>query len=392
MPRDELGVHGPPWAHGREPFRFAPTAISLVLQIPAIAIAAHSGRPVAVLEALLAVAACCLLPLGRRHPGPTLVAIAVLTAPAIIMAGPPVAAVPVAFAVVGAIVRAKRAWTWSTLAGLAVLGTGATVSFTAVPWAAARLLIVTLALCLIAALTEGARSRRERYRAAAREVAVRRQSAAEAERLRIARELHDILAHSLSEISVQAGMGLHLFDTQPQQARDALTAIRATSGTALDEVRGVLGVLRQGTEPADLTPEPTLQRVDELVAAGARRGIAVTVENHIPSEGATVPPAPVQTALFRIVQEALTNVATHAGAQSAHVVLDVDDATYRAEIVNPPGTARNPTTDHVGRGLIGMRERAELLRGTAHAGPTPDGGWAVTARIPRAARSDEARS
>lgn len=381
--------------------------LSMLLQIPALWIAVHGGRPLEIGAAVLAIGSSAALPWRRHAAAPVLLIVAALCLPAIAFAaGPPLAAVPVAFAIAGAIFSGRKVWAWSTLAGLAVLGTVGLIAVTGAPWMAGRLLVVTLALCLIAALAEGARTRRDRYRAMSHEVAARRQSAAEAERLRIARELHDILAHSLSEISVQAGVGLHLFDSQPQQARDALAAIRETSGTALDEVRSVLGVLREGAEPVPRSPEPTLAGLPGLVDASARQGVTVMLQNHLDEGAARQIRGPVQSAIYRITQEALTNVAKHGSARTARVVLRADASQYTLEIVDPaapepasgeaaPGTAglsapdpasSGPPTSgaspHVHRGLIGIRERAELLGGSAQAGPTADGGWCVTVRIP----------
>src|SRR5262249_40851348 len=161
------------------------------------------------------------------------------------------------------VLREARSWVWSTLAGLALCAAVTWLAFDASA-ASIRMSIVTLALCLVLALAEGARGRRDRYRAMSREIAARRQSAAATDRVRIARELHDILAHSLSQISVQAGVGLHLFDSQPERARESLAAIRATSGSALDEVREVLGQLRDSDADAEHAPEPSLTRLPEL--------------------------------------------------------------------------------------------------------------------------------
>lgn len=382
--------------------------LSMLAQIPALWIAVHGGRPLEFGAVALAIGSSAALPWRRLAPAPVLLIVAALCLPAIAFAaGPPLAAVPVAFAIAAAIFSGRKVWAWSTLAGLAVLGTVGLIAVTGAPWTAGRLLVVTLALCLIAALAEGARTRRDRYRAMSHEVAARRQSAAEAERLRIARELHDILAHSLSEISVQAGVGLHLFDSQPQQARDALAAIRETSGTALDEVRSVLGVLREGAEPVPRSPEPTLAGLPGLVDASARQGVTVALQNHLDEDAARQIPGPVQSAIYRITQEALTNVAKHGSARTARVLVRADASQYTLEIVDPAApepassgkdaaesdglaapeaVSSRPATSgaesHVHRGLIGIRERAELLGGSAQAGPTADGGWCVSVSIP----------
>src|SRR5262249_30009533 len=138
-------------------------------------------------------------------------------------------------------------------------------------------LIVAVVLAMLVGFGEAMRSRRERYRELSRQVARQREADTEAERVRIARELPDVLAHSLSQISVQAGVGLHLFDAQPEQARRSLESIRQTSVRALDEVRGVLGFLRSDGEEPARSPAPDLARLPGLVASVRETGLAVEV-------------------------------------------------------------------------------------------------------------------
>ena len=207
----------------------------------------------------------------------------------------------------------------------------------------------------------------------ARDEQERRQ--ASEERLRMARELHDVLGHHLSLISVQAGVGLHLMDSRPEQAREALTAIRAASAEALAEMRGVLGVLRtEGDEAAPRQPAPGLDRLGELTADA---GIAV--ETRIEGERRPVPPE-VDRAAYRIVQEALTNVRRH-GPADAHAVVTVG---YRPAELAVTVTNDGPLSgsDAAGNGIGGMRARAEALGGTLSAGPGAAGGFQVAAVLP----------
>ncbi len=217
-------------------------------------------------------------------------------------------------------------------------------------------------------LAELARTRAEQARTRAEQ---QRRQASE-ERLRIARELHDVLGHHLSLISVQAGVGLHLMDEQPEQARTALLAIKQASAEALREVRSVLGVLRAEDEQAPRTPVPSLANVAALaVDAGAR-----TVVEGEPREL----PAELDRAAYRIAQEALTNVRRHAGP-AAHATVTIgyapDGLTLRVDDDGPGGT---PGDD--GNGIAGMRARVAALGGTLAAGPGPDGGFRVEARLP----------
>jgi signal transduction histidine kinase len=220
-------------------------------------------------------------------------------------------------------------------------------------------------------LAELARTRTEQARTRAEQ---QRRQASE-ERLRIARELHDVLGHHLSLISVQAGVGLHLMDEQPEQARTALLAIKQASAEALREVRSVLGVLRAEDEQAPRAPAPSLANLATLTEdAGAR-----TVVEGQPREL----PAELDRAAYRIAQEALTNVRRHAGpAARATVTIGYapDGLTVRVSD-DGRGSAR-AEAEAAGNGIAGMRARATALGGTLTAGPGPAGGFQVEARLP----------
>jgi signal transduction histidine kinase len=399
----------PPWStagHEPEPGarrrrswrgRIVATVLGVLVQLPGLAFAFASAwhgvertpDVVAGLASLSGIVAALLLLLPWRGPGVILVAAFAMPAIAL-AAGPPLAALPVAFAVGRAVLGGAAVWAWSTLAGVGV---------TAVVWAAVsgsvasgvRLLGVTVVLCLVAAAVTGAAIRRARFRAAARYETSRRRSAAEEERLRIARELHDVLAHSLSQISVQAGVGLHLFDDDPERAKESLRSIRDTSASALDEVRGVLGMLRDSDEgAAPRHPEPTLQELPALLAEVRAAGTDVTAAGNATT--GTQPPADaapqaVQSAAYRIVQEALTNVRRHAPGTPVTVDVNASADAVRIRVENgPPGAAqgagRPPAGRLPGMGILGMRERARALGGSLEAAPTPDGGFIVRAELP----------
>jgi signal transduction histidine kinase len=201
------------------------------------------------------------------------------------------------------------------------------------------------------------------------------------ERLRIARELHDVVAHAMSVIAVQAGTGRVVIDDAPAKAREALATIETTSRTALGEMRRLLTVLRaDGEDGQPLLPSPGLGDLDELVATNGRAGLAVEVR----IEGEPTPlPAGVDLAAYRIVQEALTNVRKHARASRATVVV-----VYRADelcidvVDDGQGPAAGGRADGGGQGLVGMSERATLYGGRLEAGPDPAGGFRVSIRIP----------
>jgi signal transduction histidine kinase len=210
--------------------------------------------------------------------------------------------------------------------------------------------------------------------ARAREEQEKRQ--ASEERLRIARELHDVLGHHLSLINVQAGVGLHLMDNRPEQAREALTAIKTASAEALREVRSVLGVLRTEDEAAPRQPALGLNRLDDLTADA---GLPVTTT--VTGEARELP-AEVDRAAYRIVQEALTNVRKHAGPEaSATIAVDYLPTALHLAIRNEGGPAPSGSEPSEGTGIAGMRERAQSHGGSLEAGPV-DGGYLVSVLLP----------
>src|SRR5215831_14889895 len=206
------------------------------------------------------------------------------------------------------------------------------------------------------------------------------QRRAEQERVRIARELHDVVAHTLTTINVQAGVAAHLADREPSRAGSALAAIEAASHDALDELRAILGVLREadGAE-APLEPAPDLDGVASLVDRFREAGadIELDVEGEQPER---IPEA-VQLAAFRIVQESLTNATRHAPAAATRVRLAFEGDRLCIGIENDSGRERNGNGRRHGVGIAGMRERATALGGTLEAGPCPRG-FKVTAELP----------
>ncbi len=378
-----------------------PVVVSLLVQLPAALFVwrAHNpgidGAPAWFLPLQLGIAVAGPLALiaARRFPGPVVAAVALLAALDLFVggsqAGPPYIAL--AFAIIGAVARGARLWAWVAVAAGWVASITLAVALQ-VSWPPVRIASTTLGILVIFGVAEGIRSRKERFEQFGRIATQRRQSEVQAERVRIARELHDVLAHSLSQINVQAGVGLHLMESQPEKAREALASIKTTSKSALDEVRSVLGVLRaesEGGQQAPLLPEPDLSRIPGLAASVTAQGIEVTVSGEL-----TGVPQATQLAIYRIVQESLTNVARHSGATHARVEL-AESGGFYSVTVSDDGTAGGgqggqPTRQRAeagsepegGRGLLGMRERAELLGGTLEAGPMPAGGFRVAARLP----------
>jgi signal transduction histidine kinase len=325
--------------------------------------------------------------------------------------GPTFLAVVVAFFTAVRAGRRRATWVLAGAAYLVYVGLGRVLDLLGSPFDAfgglsvhkpslSDSVAVAAWLLVVLALAEAVRVRTEHFaevsrfraeQARARGEHQRRQ--ASEERLRMARELHDVLGHHLSLINVQAGVGLHLMDAQPEQAREALTAIKSASAEALREVRSVLGVLRPQEEAAPRTPAPGVDAVGDLTAEA---GFAVRTE--VLGERRVLP-AEVDRAAYRIVQEALTNVRRHAGAgATATVTLEygerdvtvrVDDdgrgaAAESGAAAVPPDPAETDAgdPDGGGNGIVGMRERVAALGGELTAGPRPGGGFRVHARLP----------
>jgi signal transduction histidine kinase len=202
------------------------------------------------------------------------------------------------------------------------------------------------------------------------------------ERLRIARELHDVVAHTMATINVQASAAAQLLTKRPEEAAESLAAIRAASKEGLRELRAILNVLRHADEPADSTePAPGLARLDALAAGVRQAGLPVTVS--VAGEKRPLP-AVTDLAAFRIVQEALTNSIRHAGPATATVTIQYAEAALLVEIADTGrgATLRSDDEGGSGHGLRGMRERATAAGGTIEIGPAPSGGFRVAARFP----------
>ncbi len=232
---------------------------------------------------------------------------------------------------------------------------------------------------LVMGVGELVRSRRDRAEQAAEARAEQDKRQASEERLRIAREVHDVLAHHVSLINVQSGVALHLIDDDPAQVREALTAIKQSSKEVLVELRGILGVLRDVDRGAPRHPVASLDELDRLVERMGTAGLPVRVE----VVGTKRPvPKGVDAAALRIVQESLTNTYRHAGPTSATVTLTYLPDELRVQVDDDGRGANDGPSVGTGSGLTGMRQRAEALSGTFAAGPRPGGGFRVVATFP----------
>jgi signal transduction histidine kinase len=230
-----------------------------------------------------------------------------------------------------------------------------------------------LATVVVAIVSLRRRRVAEERRAQERE----RVSRATEERLAIARDLHDVLAHSLSVVQVQAGVALHLMDERPEQVRTALTAIKQASADGMHELRAAVAALRRDGETAGpaLSPLPGLHDLPRLIAGAEAAGMTVRLTHGGIAE--PVPPA-VSLVGYRVVQEALTNAVRHGGATRCDIHVDTDGRLR--VVVDDDGRAAGPVVE--GNGLRGMRERVAAVGGTLEARPRPEGGFRVHAEIP----------
>jgi signal transduction histidine kinase len=212
-----------------------------------------------------------------------------------------------------------------------------------------------------------------------REQQLRADQAVAEERARIARELHDLVAHNVSVMVVQAGAERHALSDEQASTREVLTSIEQAGRQALTEARRLLGMLRRNGDHEDLAPQPTIAHVDALVEQVQRAGLPVTLA----IEGDQVSlPAGVDLCAYRIVQEALTNALKHAGPARAEVRLRYTPRGLDVEIRDDGRGLVKPNRHGAGHGLIGMRERVALYGGTLAAGPSQDGGYEVRAHLP----------
>jgi signal transduction histidine kinase len=336
------------------------------------------------------------LALRRRFPGTVLALVVASGLAGIALSLPPFFLGPAILVAVYSVAAYGRRWV--SLAGLAVAELGLAVALTGGRFEEplAWLVWVQFAGIFGAAWLLGLFAHNYRAYAArleqrtaelerARE-ALARQAVTE-ERLRLARELHDVVAHAMSVIAVQSGVGAHVADSRPEEVGKALAAIEATSRAALIELRRLLGVLRQDGDPqASLTPAPGLANLDGLLAEVAEAGLAVRLR----VEGAPVPlPAGLDLSAYRIVQEALTNVVKHAGPAHAQVTIRYRDHEVAVEVIDDgrgvAAVANDGRRGRTGHGLIGMAERVAVFGGDLEAGPRPGGGFRVAARLPLAA-------
>lgn len=337
--------------------------------------------------------ACAALMFRRTHPWPVLV---VTAAGYLVVQSFSHDVPPLIMAVVTALVTITLAGQrWAAIIAAVLITVIALIIGSirdAEYWSHPRPVAVAALCALSIALADAVRNRRA-YVAAVEERARRAEESREAEarrrvgdeRLRIARDLHDVLAHHIAVINVQAGVAGHLLERQPAQAREALDHVRAAARSVLSEMQAVVTVLREPGESPDPTePTPGLDRLGELIEEYRRAGLTIdTVISGTP----TGLPAAVDLVAYRAVQESLTNVRKHAGNAKVVVALDYRPQSFGLTVTNsgtgPDSRRAGADADSTrGFGLMGMRERVGSVGGAVRTGPTPGGGFVVAATLP----------
>ena len=351
---------------------------------------------------VIAVVSCAVLPLRHRTPLAVLAATTGcgLAVPPLGLLLTPLIVAPVVITVYSLAVRTERRTASAAVLTSAALLVISIPVFEELSWSDSSRMAVVAASLLVAGLLGYSVQNRRAYLAAVEERAWRaekgrddeaRRRVAE-ERVRIARELHDLVAHQITLANAQATVAAHLFDTRPEQTRQSLKELVETTSDALDYLRATVGLLRQSGDAVEpVEPAPGLSRLPTLLESFRRAGLYVSVH-----QDGTVRPLPpgVDLTAYRIVQEALTNVTKHAGTGSArvhltwkhdHVTITVaDDGEGAGTTPNAstrPRPARLPQRPP-GYGLIGMRERATAVGGELRAGRQPGGGFLVASQLP----------
>jgi signal transduction histidine kinase len=383
---DLAPVEHRPWFPTRSPLvgRLAvPLAVAAV-EIVGTMFAADNqpgAEPIDALAVLLLAAGPAALVVRDRFPGSVLVIASVtkLAYWSIDYPGGPIFLAMIV-ALFGAVMNGRRLVAWLTL-GFGWAG------FLWVPfWFGSEprpeigaILGLAAWLLVLGGLAEARRVRRDRAIESAHARAEESRRRASEDRLRIARELHDVLAHNISLINVQAGVALHLIDERPEQARTALAAIKQASKDTLGELRSVLDILRNPGEASPREPAGGLERLEELVSGASATGLTVRTE----IEGTRRPlPARVDLTAYRIVQEALTNVIRHARATTATVGITYGDRVLELRVEDDGRGRGGGDGEGTGSGIAGMRDRAAAIDGDLEVGPRAEGGFRVLARLP----------
>ncbi len=326
---------------------------------------------------LIALASAAVV-LGRQRPAAATVGVLALSLLYHLLGYPGLAPAVALFVTLYALAAQRRDTRSLVGAAAAILAVSA-IPLLPPPWVAAGWSTFGPAIGFVAVTALGEATRARRLATAERLRAVRREAELDArrrlmeDRLDLAREVHDVLAHTVTVIAVQAAAAAEAVEDRPTDAQTAIAAVRTAAREALVELRGTVTLLRGGVEPVG--DGPGVGQLAQLCRRAESAGIAVTLT----VAGERPVPGVVDRAVYRIVQEALTNTVRHAGARAATVLVDIEGADVRVEVTDD-GAGTEPVED--GHGLRGMRERAQALGGTLDAGPVDGHGFRVSARLP----------
>lgn len=379
----------PRYAPGRAWGRWRPIALaaSVLLIAPQLlgTLGAAEHQPerhdVDALAVFIVVAGPLSLYAIARHTRPVLWFIAGITAVYLVRGyayGP--VFISLALAVVVAVVFGYRYAAWAAMGAVVLVHFIAILIVAGETWSWPAFFVVAAWALLVVAIAELVRMRQERIVAARRSRAELQRRRANEERLRIAHELHDVVAHHISLINVQAGVALHI--GEPERVYPALNVIKDASGEALTELRSLVRILRDDDAAAPRAPASRLDSFDELIERGAHAGLEIDTR----VEGHRRPlPAAVELAAYRIIQESITNVVRHAGAQSARITLEYHESEFVVHITDDGqgiDERQGIEAPNGGSGIHGMRERATALGGSLDVSHDPAGGVHVRARFP----------
>ncbi|NUS74129.1 MAG: sensor histidine kinase [Corynebacteriales bacterium] len=384
--RWQPGTIGPRAFRGRRrtPTFLLPTFAAIVQLIGTLGSARHQNVSVDAIAITLVLAGPVVLVWRKKYPVQVFALVVAITASYFVLGYPPG---PIFLSPAVALFRlvssGHRLLAWSAVI-VGVLAISAYELSVGDELSIAQITGLAVWTLLILSAAEAVRIGRIARAEARRTFAEEQRRRAADERLSIARELHDVLAHNISLINVRSSVALHLLDSDPEQARTALVAIKKASKDTLREMRSVLGVLRRVDEQAPRAPTPGLAELPTLAEQFADSGITVRLTNPDPKSV----PTSIGQGAYRIAQEALTNVLRHSQAKVAYVHLEYSSSelTVRIDDAGPPASK---SEESGGNGIVGMRERASALGGSLTAVSTSSGGFSVTAHLPLTAEQDD---
>ncbi len=362
----------------------ADIVIALIVFLSGVAwlrsqVADHGSRHASGVLVLVAIAVAAPVLLRARHPlAAWACAVAAMTFAAIVIT--PRQDITTPYIPGAVIVYLLCLYAMGVRASRPMMIAGVVVTFVGAALIDARTTAVALPAMIPLALAYVVRLRRAtRHALAEQEARHEEETAVLEERQRIARELHDVVAHHMSVIAIQAEAAPYKVASPPPELAESFADIRASALDGLTELRRILGVLRTAEAP-QTAPQPGLERLDEVIASARSGGLAI--ETSVTGEPPALP-AGVGLSAHRILQEALSNAMKHAPGATVRVEISYDPRALRLRVVNGPGGGPAPVAESGGgHGLVGMRERAAMLGGELGAGPVPDGGFAVVATLP----------